>query len=77
LTYVDPNTPDVLFTRLGEAEQALHTLITSGGLVELMHNGKIMRWSRQNLAALRMYIAELRGQLNLPGARPRARRVEF
>ena len=77
MTYVDPNTPDVLFTRLGEAEQALHTLLTTGGLVELTHNGKVMRWSRQNMAALRAYIGELRASLNLGPARPRARRVSF
>lgn len=77
MTYVDPNTPDVQFTRLSEAEQALHILLTTGGVIELTHNGKIMRWSRQNIANLRVYIAELRSQIGLAGGRPRARRVSF
>lgn len=77
MTYVDPNTPDVQFARLSQAEQALHDLMTTGGVVELTHNGKVMRWSRQNMVGLRLYIAELRAGLNLAGGRPRARRISF
>jgi hypothetical protein len=73
----DPLTSDVLSARLAEAEAALHTLMTSGGVVELAHNGKAMRYARADADQLRGYIRDLRGQLGLPGARARARRVSF
>lgn len=74
---VDPLTPDVLGARLAEAEAALHTLMTTGGVTELAHGQKTMKYARADVPRLQAYIRDLRGQLGLPGARPRARRVSF
>lgn len=74
---VDPLTPDVISARLAEAEAAMHTLMTTGGVMELAHGGKMMKYARADAPRLQAYIRDLRGQLGLPGARPRARRVSF
>ena len=76
-TAVDPLTPDVLAANLAAAESALTTLMTIGGVVEVSHNGKIMRYARANAPALQAYIRDLRGKLGLPGARAHARRIAF
>ena len=74
---LDPLTPDVLSVRLAEAEAAMHTLMMTGGVVELAHGQKVMKYARADAPRLQAYIRDLRGQLGLPGARPRARRVSF
>ncbi|MGA2491861.1 MAG: gpW family head-tail joining protein [Roseiarcus sp.] len=74
---VDPLTSDVLSARLAEAEAALHILMTTGGVTELRHGQKTMQYARADAPRLQAYIRDLRGQLGLPGARPRARRVSF
>lgn len=62
--------------QLAEAEAALHSIITNGSVARMRHGDKSMEWNAQNVGTLRVYIAELRGRLGLPG-RGFARRVSF
>lgn len=46
---------------LAEAKNALHKLLTTGGVVELVHNGKTIKYARANIGELKAYVAQLRG----------------
>jgi hypothetical protein len=48
--------------KLAEAEDALHQLVTTGGLVRIKHGAKEMEFAQQDEEKLRAYIAELRGR---------------
>jgi hypothetical protein len=62
---------------LAAAEQAYHDIMTTGGVARLRHGDKWTEFSKANVALLAGYIRDLKGQLGLPGARPRGRRVAF
>lgn len=72
-----------LQARLTEAEQALHDLALGKRVVEIRHGqNELMRFTPANVAQLRAYAADLRGQLAAAGVsgytgRARARRVAF
>lgn len=46
---------------LAQAQDALHKLITTGGIVRMAHAGKEITYGPGNVAQLRRYIAELQG----------------
>lgn len=53
-----------LQTRLAEAEDALHKLMTGGKTVAIRSsNGSMVTYGEADAAALRGYIADLRGQI--------------
>jgi hypothetical protein len=47
-------------TALQEAEDALHKILTTGGVARLGHNGKWVDYHPANIAELKAYIARLR-----------------
>ncbi|OBS50712.1 hypothetical protein A8B73_20160 [Methylosinus sp. 3S-1] len=47
--------------KLADAEAALHKLLTTGGVVEVTHNGKTVKYARANIGELKAYVAQLRG----------------
>ena len=63
------STPE-LRTRLAEAEAAFHALMTGRREVSVAYEGKSVVYTKDNLADLRAYIAELRGHLGTGGRRP-------
>lgn len=66
-----------LQANLADAEKAYHGIMTTGGVIRLRHGEKWTEFSKANIALLAGYIRDIKGQLGLPGARPRARRVAF
>jgi hypothetical protein len=66
-----------LTTRLEEAEAALHTILVGKRAVQLIHGDTQTRFSESNVAELRAYIAELKGELGLTTGRTSARRIVF
>lgn len=64
-------TTEQLLTRLDEAEQAMHDLLTGVKEVSLSYNGRNVSYSQTNINDLRMYIADLQRTL---GIKPQRRR---
>lgn len=55
-----------LQTRLDEAEQAYHALMTGSSVAELRdHNGELVRYTPANAVRLAAYIQSLKFQLGL------------
>lgn len=61
-----------LQTRLDEAEQAYHSLVTGAGIAEFRdQNGELVRYTPANRHALWGYILRLRSEMGLaPTGRP-------
>lgn len=71
----DPIDTATLQTWLADAENALHQLRIGANPQKLRHGPKEMTFSATNIGQLALYVADLRGQLGLPGARRRSQRV--
>ena len=53
-----PATPEEI---LKDAEEALHDVLTTGGVVRVRHGDKWTEYSPTNIAELKAYVARLRG----------------
>lgn len=53
--------PVIQAQRLVEAEDALHALLTTGGIVRLRHGEKWVEYGPGNVKELQAYVARLRG----------------
>jgi hypothetical protein len=66
-----------LQTRLDEAQDALHRLMTGKGRVRVEYEGKMVIYTQANIGDLRAYILELQVQLGQKPGRSRASTVFF
>ena len=65
---------ETLKTRLAEAEDALHALNLGERVVEVMRDGRRMRYQESNRGGLEGYIGSLRAQVAESEITPRSRR---